>query len=268
MLLLALSRWNALVLAVLLLWQGPTSPAVPPEWLAGVKDGFGVTSDDAEAYFQVLNHARTVPLADQKRVAAVLAAERKSEYQKDPRNQRIKYSVLSDLVLHRDERRGELVTLRGYIRKLESMDAGENPYGLEKLHQCWMWTADSGPTPYTIVVTELPRDLPRVRERDSIGHVSVTGYFFKVWTYTASTPEGRWASPLILAGKLEYTPPPPGRVPLTPAAMATIVFVVAVAATGLGWLLFHNARRRRQAARQARQDAEVAETFGSGFKID
>ena len=182
--------------------------AIAPERLTGISDltsGFGPS--EQESYYEVLATARDQSLAAQKRAAATNLELAEKEFRADKSNRKRQYRLFYDLVTRPDSWRGQPVTLRGYIRDLTPMEVGENPEGLEQLYQAHLFTDDSTQFPYVVVCTEIPPGLPRPEVRRPTDYITVTGYFYKLWSYRAETETGRWSAPLILAGRLEWNPP-------------------------------------------------------------
>jgi hypothetical protein len=184
--------------------------SIPREWLTGVSDltaGFGPS--EQESYYQVLAEARDRSLSAQKQAAAENLALAEQEFRADKSNRKRQYRLFYDLVTRPESWRGQPVTLRGYIRDLTPMEVGENRSGLEQLYQAHLFTEDSAQFPYVVVCTEIPPGLPRPEVRRPTDFITVTGYFYKLWSYRAETESGRWSAPLILAGRLEWNPPRP-----------------------------------------------------------
>lgn len=183
------------------------SATIPPEWLTGISDlTSGFSTDEHGSYYQILARARE-GLAEQQQAAAQNLALADREFLADRANRKRQYRLFYDLVTRPDSWRGQPVTLRGYIRDLTPMAAEENQLGLTQLYQAHLFTEDSMQFPYVVVCTEVPPNLPRPEPRRPTDFITVTGYFYKLWTYRAETETGRWSAPLILAGKLEWNPP-------------------------------------------------------------
>jgi len=239
---------------------GPGKPAaidVPPEWFAGTRDRTrGVSDTERDAYYRVLAQAGKVDSQQLRKRAHALWDEAERAFRSDPKNKGRMYSQFVDIVQRPDQFRGKPVTLKGYIQGLDTMDAGENDEGLQTLHQAYLYTADSLQNPYVVVTREIPPDIPRPKKGSPTNDVTVTGYFFKIWSYEAQ--RGNWAGPLILADRLEWNPGPP---PLS----SRIEFKIALAATlallllGLILLLARQRRddRRFRAFRAARQSRDT-----------
>lgn len=223
----------------------PLSPVViPSEWLTGISDlTSGFSADEHGVYYQILARARE-DLADQKQAATQNLAVADRDFHADRANRKRQYRLFYDLVTRPDSWRGQPVTLRGYIRDLTPMEAEENELGLTQLYQAHLFTEDSTQFPYVVVCTEIPPNLPRPEPRRPIDFISVTGYFYKLWTYRAETETGRWSAPLILAGRLEWNPPRVSAPWWQRLGTGAVLGVVCVLAGGLALL-----RRRRQQER-------------------
>lgn len=163
--------------------------------------------DERSSYFGMLDHARSTPLPAQRRRARDALQEARQEFERSSGRKPDEFRLFAQIVSQPDRYRGIPVTLTGRIRRLETLEAGDNDVGLTQLSQAYLYTDDSRPLPWVVVATEIPDDMPRPEAGRPVEHVVVTGYLHKLWSY--QTEEGRWAAPLILAGRLEYRPPPP-----------------------------------------------------------
>ncbi len=241
---------------------------IPAEWLTGISDlTSGFSPHEHGSYYQVLARARE-GLAEQKQAGTENLAVADREFQADRANRKRQYRLFYDLVTRPDSWRGQPVTLRGYIRDLTPMEAEENDLGLTQLYQAHLFTEDSTQFPYVVVVTEIPANLPRPEPRRPTDFITVTGYFYKLWTYRAETETGRWSAPLILAGRLEWNPPraaQPWWRRLGPGAVLGVGCVLAGALA----LLQRRRRQERAVLRQIRglsqepppSEAELRQAF-------
>lgn len=221
-----------------------TGAEFPPELLTSVKDftnGFG--GAEREVYYMVLAHARSTPRELQLRGAREARAVAEGAFRAERKHARRKFQPFIDVVTHPDVWRGQPVTLRGYIRDLTPMEAGENTYGLGTLYQANLFTEDSAQLPWVIVCADVPRDLPRPTPRRPTDNVTVTGYFFKLWTYRAETESGRWSAPVLLASRMDWEPVPKGP-SLSPEWLSIPAVLAAGGIVAALWL-----RRQNQAAR-------------------
>lgn len=128
-----------------------------------------------------------------------------------------------------DRYRGEIVLLRGRLRRLIQYPAPENGEGIPVLYEGWLYTADGAQFPYTLIFASPPADIPT----GSAIHVSVevVGYFLGWWRFT--TGEGKPSSaPYIMVSsirRLDATLPASKlELPIVWVAIAAGAVVVAV----------------------------------------
>lgn len=181
---------------------------LPADWLEGAVDRTrGITARERDGYYHTLARARMV---DERKLAAAagqLLAQAQEEFRSDPKHKNHRFSQFFDIATRPDWYRGRPVTLRGYIQRLETIEAGDNDDGLVELHQAYVFTTDSHPNPYVVVFTEPPAGIPRPTPGSPVNDIVVTGYFFKLWSYEAQ--HSTWAAPLVLAHRIEWHPRPP-----------------------------------------------------------
>jgi len=143
------------------------------------------------------------------------------EYREQPED----FPLFSQLFtsLYRDEHdetgekqsrfRGKLVTLTGRLRKLISYPAHKNEYGIEQLHEAWIYTDDArevfrddpSPVPVVVICTQLPPGIPQGEKVSET--VSVTGYVFRMHYFENEEGDiGR--APMLLASRIEWQPRP------------------------------------------------------------
>ncbi len=165
-----------------------------PELTALIKDNaVGIRESERELYYYLLAKTRDVPPNDLAEVArpsiafAVLMNESK------------------DLL-------GEIITVKGQLRRLTALPAGKNEFGIETLWEGWLFNADSGLNPYCIRMTSLPEGIPTGQELGSGIVVKVTGYFLKRYGYPAQQ-DRLHVAPLILAKSVRWYEKRPSSVP-------------------------------------------------------
>lgn len=110
-----------------------------------------------------------------------------AHFYKDPRNDPPKY-------------RGQLIGLRGTVRRAVAYDVDPNAYGLTKRYELWLFTDDSGKFPWVVELTNLPEGFPLgtdIQER-----VETAGYFLKLWAYRAK--DGFRSAPVLLGHGLNW----------------------------------------------------------------
>lgn len=188
-----------------------------PSWLAATQHPqMGLLSrtirpEEAAGYFAILNHARNLPHVQLKSAAKDFQAERLAVIRRDPsyqfyfRKPNADFPTFVDLYRNPEAYHGRLVTFRGHLRRLVSFDPGENPQGYRQLHEAWLYVDDAQQNPVVVVCTEIPPTIPEGSDI-LVDFVSATGYFFKRYGYEDRTGQLRFA-PLILAQRLEWSPP-------------------------------------------------------------
>ena len=175
------------------------------------------------------------------------------------------FPIFVDLFQNPDRWQGELVTLRGYVRRVMTHPGDALLFNGQPLHELWLYTRDSQHIPTVVVTPVLPRDFPHTA--DFVDSVVVTGCFYRMYVYRAQK-ETRQA-PLVLAGRVEWQPSPqhvlglvrdgllPADSPLAAEARAkdprrisdTVVLGAAVLVVGVALAVFGRVqrdRRRRQ----------------------
>lgn len=195
-----------------------TSTDLDPSWLESTKHpqtgllSRTVRPEEAVGYFAILNHARQLPLAELKSAAKQFQSDRLAAIRRDPefkfyfRKPDVDFPTFADLHRNPEAYHGQLVTFRGHLRRLVSSRAGENPHGLQQLHEAWLYVDGAQQNPVVVVCTELPSNIPTGSDI-LVDFVSATGYFFKRYGYEDRSGKPRFA-PLILAQRLEWTPRP------------------------------------------------------------
>ncbi|HLQ43598.1 MAG TPA: hypothetical protein VK137_02625, partial [Planctomycetaceae bacterium] len=192
--------------------------ALDPHWLEVVmhpQTGLlsrNIRSEEAASYFAILNHARQLPQTQLKEAARSFEKERLDVVKSNPnyrfylRQPNAEFPTFVDLYRAPDVYHGKLVTFRGHVLRLVSFPAGENAHGLQQLHEAWLYVGEAQQNPVVVVCSELPQGIPTGSDI-LVDSVSATGYFFKRYGYEDRTGQPRFA-PLILAQRLEWTPPP------------------------------------------------------------
>ena len=142
------------------------------------------------------------------------------------------------------------------------MPAGENAYGIDVLYEVWLFTSDGQQHPVVLVSTSIPAGLleeaGRLKAANRpvlISGVSGSGYFFKMYGYPAA--DAYRFAPLVLVGRLEWSPPPKGGLDRSlPAVLAVGLVVFGLP---IGWFVWKN--RREDLQRRASRTARVPESF-------
>ena len=194
------------------------STDLDPHWLKAAKHpqtgllSRNIRPEEAAGYFAILNHARQLPLTQLKAAAKLFQQERLAVVKRDPnfryyfREPDAEFPTFVDVHRNPEAYHGRLVTFRGHMRRLVSYPAGENPHGLQQLHEAWLYVDGAQQNPVVVVCSEVPQGITTGSDI-LVDFVSATGYFFKRYGYEDRTGEPRFA-PLILAQRLEWSPPP------------------------------------------------------------
>ncbi len=179
----------------------------------------GIRASESDAYYHVLDHARRVaPEALQAAATRFLLSRRQQSVNPVVRRQPVEeFPVFVDLYNNVENPQvylGQPVTLRGHVRRVVEMPAGENDFGIEVLYEVWLFTADGQQHPVVLIMTSVPGELlEEVARLKATGRpvvvngVSGSGYFFKMYGYPAA--DAYRFAPLVLGGQLNWTPPRP-----------------------------------------------------------
>ena len=227
----------------------------------------GIRSGESEAYYRVLDHARQVDPVTLRRAAERFLASRQMKSKSAAvRNLPVEeFPVFVDL--YENVRRpkiylGKPITLRGHLRKLVEMPAGENPHGIEPLYEAWLFTSASQQHPTVLVMTSVPEELlVEVRRLKAanrpvlVNGVSGSGFFFKMYGYPAA--DAYRFAPLVLGGHLEWSPLRSGDIDRSlPVLLAAGLLVFGLP---IGWFVWKNRSEDRQ--RRMRRASETPEAF-------
>jgi hypothetical protein len=219
----------------------------PLDWIEDRTELQGTA--DVGAYYSLLDYARRVDPAALRAAAAAWVDQRwrQSRFRDWPVGD---FPLFYDLVEHPEAYRGRPVTLHGHIR-LHRVRHEENEFGLDPIHEAYLYTDDSQSHPATIIFTANPDGIPVGEE--TVNGITATGYFLKLYNYPARDGKIRY-SPLILARDLRWTPTQTG---LSTGAQVTIITVFLLAVALITTLVFINTRR--DAAARQRERALLGE---------
>ena len=248
------SRVAPLILAERLQWHPQTvsdSPRLNPELLSlvlsTVQDRtMGILDEERDPYYRILKHAREIDYQKQKALARRNLKERHSEtkYRDSPLED---FPTFVDLFKNPERYRGKLVTLRGYLHRLETYKASKNDFGIETQHEAWLFTDKSQSNPTVIVCTSIPEGLSSgPNQGELIENVTVTGYFFKLYGYPAR--DAKRIAPLLLAQKIEWQPNRESAMKLP----AVVVYILGCVMVGIVVWFMWRAWRTDQMFRRSR----------------
>ena len=106
----------------------------------------------------------------------------------------------AQLIKQPDVYRAKLVTIGGTVRREEYQTAPQNELGIEAYHRLWIEPRGGVAWPLVVYCLEVPEAFPR---GDRIkAEVSVTGYFFKNWSYAYR--DGLGIAPVVLTEKIDW----------------------------------------------------------------
>lgn len=165
-----------------------------PELIELIRDNaVGIRESERELYYYLLAKTRDVP------AKALKSASRPS----------IAFAVLMN---ESKDRLGEIITVKGELRRLAAIPAGKNEFGIETIWEGWLFNADAGLNPYCIRMTSIPEEIPTGQDLGSGVIVKVTGYFLKRYGYPAQQ-DRLHVAPLILAKNVQWYQKRPSSVP-------------------------------------------------------
>lgn len=175
--------------------EQPTLSEDDPLGLNLVRDDWWLTGNENPAYYGLLNKSNEISQKELADDARAFIRKRREES---------KLSTFVDMIRNTKEFRGQPVQMKGHILQTLEYEADENPYGIERLYESTLYTADSQSHPTTVVFLDKPENLPIGGE--TVDGVTVNGYFLKTYLYPSSDETTRKA-PLILAKTLTVQPP-------------------------------------------------------------
>jgi hypothetical protein len=165
-----------------------------PELVELIRDNaVGIRESERELYYYLLAKTRDVP------AKTLESASRPS----------IAFAVLMN---ESKNRLGEIITVKGELRRLAAIPAGKNEFGIETIWEGWLFNADSGLNPFCIRMTSVPEGIPMGQDLGSGVIVKVTGYFLKRYGYPAQQ-DRLHVAPLILAKSVQWYEKRPSSVP-------------------------------------------------------
>lgn len=178
-------------------------------WLSRIRDNtLAIRHDESQAFYRILAHIR-----DLSRTVLEAAARTDVQY--------------LNLMQEPDQYRGQLIQIRGDLKRLNRFTANDNRYEVDTLYEGWIFTADSGSHPFRVLATNLSPELSPGLDLDI--PVTVEGYFFKKEGY--DSPGGLQLAPVILAKQIDKYRPnssPPADLGMLPYMIAIgVVFAIA-----------------------------------------
>ncbi len=133
--------------------------------------------------------------------------------------------------------RCRLVTISGYVRRIERVPSKLEMLQIEVLYRLWLKPADGTDAPFVVYCLELPPSLPRptkdqpVIQREPPGElVTCHAYFFKNWLYQGTNRTAYLAPLLLTRAPLYDAPPTPADQPADSDPWTVIIYSAIAAA--------------------------------------
>ncbi|MBN2476109.1 MAG: hypothetical protein JXB62_15970 [Pirellulales bacterium] len=156
-------------------------PGVEPKYLKSIRDDTTFRYDERHAWFNLLDVLRRT---DESAL----------------REASLGRVTFAQLFNQPNEYRGELVTIRGTVRRAHPLEAPKNDKQIDRYCQTWVQPADHQTTPMVVYCLSLPKGFPT--GMDVSAKVEVTGFFFKRWAYRAQ--DGLRTTPVLLARTVHW----------------------------------------------------------------
>ncbi len=163
-------------------------------------DTLGLQPEDRAAYFAGLQACRHIRTAQLEEWSAEFLQNRQTTVSIAAGQADIIGSTFGDVLEHPQGFRGQLVSMRGCLRRLVKYDPGQNRQGFRHVYEAWVYPDDSQGNPVVVVFTKKPNGLPM--GADLSEDVQFTGYFLKNYGYEAQDVPRR--APLFLAGGVDW----------------------------------------------------------------
>ncbi len=130
----------------------------------------------------------------------------------------------AQLFAQSDAYRGQLVSVRGTVRRAHRLSAPENDCGVAGYFRTWIQPADHRASPIVAYCLSLPEGFPI--GMDILAEAEITGFYFKRWAYKAQ--DGLRTAPALLARTVHWQQTPP-KVDAAPAGFGTAAAVMGFA---------------------------------------
>lgn len=114
------------------------------------------------------------------------------------------FPLFADVFKNPDYWQGKMVTMTGRVRKVMKYPPNEDDFGLGVLHEIWLYTDHSQRNPAVFVCSSLPANFPTTDGTKVIDNVTITGYFFKLYRYTAE--DAHRLAPMLLGQTATWNP--------------------------------------------------------------
>jgi hypothetical protein len=165
---------------------------IDPELLAQIKDNsVGIRDSERDLHYFMLAKARDTPL----------------EMLEQSARDDVAFAVLMS---ESPKFIGQILTIKGELHGLRAYGTGRNEYDVDQLYEAWIMTLDSGNSPYRILCSRIPDDIPQGMDIERGTVVKITGFYFKRYGYPAHDHRLHVA-PLILAPEVSWIRKRPAR---------------------------------------------------------
>lgn len=165
--------------------EAETDLTIDPDLLAQIKDNsVGIRDSERDLHYFMLAKARDTPLATLEKSARADVA----------------FAVLMN---ESPKFIGQLLTIKGELRRLQPYPTGRNEHGVDQLYEAWIKTLDAGDNPYRVLCSRIPKDIPQGMDIEPGTVVKITGFYFKRYGYPAHDHRLHVA-PLILAPEVSW----------------------------------------------------------------
>ncbi|MGQ9606510.1 MAG: hypothetical protein ACUVTW_09940 [Thermogutta sp.] len=144
--------------------------------------------------------------------------------------------TFSELYRRSRDRRGQVVTVKGWVVQAARMKAPKNDAAISEYHQLWVQPADEN-NPLVVYALSLPRDFPSGNRLEE--PVEIHGVFFKRWAYQAH--DALRAAPVLLAKGIHWERKPEGDASSAPPAFPVVLLAVLFAAAFV-WYVYEKTR--------------------------
>jgi len=215
--------------------SGRFLPGVDPKLLEAVEDNSPIFAKEQPARFHLLDVLN--------RTDEATLRQKSSE--------RVTYAQLFS---QSNEYRGELVTIRGIIRRAVPRRLKQSRYGIEGFYEVWVFPSDNPRDPIVVQCLYLPDRFPTGMEITE--EAEIDAIYFKRWV---SPAEKLPLVPLMLARSVRWQPPPQGPIQEPPTTSALLWMIVAAGSVGLvlAALAFMRTRPKRPQREEGQPDFQA-----------
>lgn len=212
-----------------------------PQLLEAVRDSvpLGLQSEDRDAYFaglQTCRHLKTVQL---EQWAADFLQNRQTTASIASGQSDVAQAMFGEVLEHPQDYRGQLVSMRGCLRRLVKYDPGRNTMGFRHVYEGWVYPDDAQGNPVVVIFTKKPNGLPM--GANVCEDVQFTGYFLKNFGYEAHDVPRK--APLFLAGGVDWLEMPELMATAAPTGWGYVSTAVLFFAGVFGLVRMHQDRR-------------------------